>query len=163
MNMKKLIVGVMACCIVGGAMPAVVNMAGNTAITASAEDEAEYTEGTYEQLTYKKYGDYIEISGCDKEATEVVIPAEIKGLPVTSIGVSVFYGCSGLTSVTIPDSVTRIEDYAFSYCTGLTSVKISDSVTSIGVSAFNGCSGLTSVTIPESVTGIGGSAFSGTL
>ena len=67
---------------------------------------------------------------------------------------------SGLTSVTIPDSVTSIGNSAFYGCSGLTSVTIPDSVTSIGDSAFYGCSGLTSVTIPDSVTSIGNSAFS---
>lgn len=47
--------------------------------------------------------------------------------------------------ITIPNSVTSIEDWAFSYCSGLTSVTIGNSVTSIGNSAFEGCSGLTSV------------------
>ncbi|MDD6747194.1 MAG: leucine-rich repeat domain-containing protein [Paludibacteraceae bacterium] len=64
------------------------------------------------------------------------------------IGGSAFSGCSGLTSVTIPNSVTSIGEYAFSDCTGLTSVTIPNSVTSIGESAFYGCSGLTSVTAP---------------
>ena len=57
-----------------------------------------------------------------------------------------FYGCSGLTSVTIPDSVTSIGDWVFYECSGLISVTIPDSVTSIGGSAFDGCSGLTSIT-----------------
>jgi hypothetical protein len=61
--------------------------------------------------------------------------------------------------VTIPDSVTSIEDYAFSYCEGLNSVTIGSGVTSIGYSAFEGCSGLTSVTIGSGVTSIDGSAF----
>ncbi len=66
-----------------------------------------------------------------------------------------------MTSVTIPNSVTSIGNYAFSGCSGLTSVTIPNSVTSIGGSAFYNCSGLTSVTIPNSVTSIGNIAFRG--
>ena len=55
--------------------------------------------------------------------------------------------------------MTGIGSYAFQYCSGLTSVTIPNSVTSIEYGAFWGCSGLTSVTIPNSVTSIGGSAF----
>ena len=89
----------------------------------------------------------------------ITIPSTLGGYPVTSIGDSAFGGCSGLTSVTIPDSVTSIGYSAFSGCSGLTSVTIPDSVTNIGSSAFCNCSGLTSVTIPDSVTSMGGSAF----
>ncbi len=71
-----------------------------------------------------------------------------------------FSGCSSLTSITIPDSVTSIDYYAFEGCRSLTSITIPDSVTSIGGWAFEGCRGLTSVTIPDSVTSIGGWAFS---
>ena len=89
------------------------------------------------------------------------IPSTLGGYPVTSIGYYAFYGCTGLTSVTIPDSVTSISYYAFYGCTGLTSVTIGNSVTSIGEYSFRDCTGLTSVTIGNSVTSIGDAAFYG--
>ncbi len=80
---------------------------------------------------------------------------------MTTIGSAAFDGCRGLTSITLPNSVTSIGNSAFSGCSGLTSLTIPSSVTSIGDNAFYGCSGLTSITIPNSVTSIGSSAFSG--
>jgi hypothetical protein len=78
------------------------------------------------------------------------------------IGDSAFSGCSGLTSITLPDSVTAIGYFAFSGCTGLTSITLPDGVTVIGDSAFSRCTGLTSITIPDGVTTIGEWAFSNT-
>ena len=78
---------------------------------------------------------------------------------VTSIGGQAFWECSGLKSVTIPNSVTSISVQAFYGCSGLTSVTIPNSVTNIGYRAFWNCSGLTSITISNSVTSIDESAF----
>jgi hypothetical protein len=73
---------------------------------------------------------------------DVIIPDTINGLPVTRI-TAAFSGCTSLTSITIPNSVTNIGAYAFYGCTGLTSVTIPNSVTSIMDGAFRGCPGLT--------------------
>ena len=102
-------------------------------------------------------------SGEEKYSGEVVIPSSItvegKEYKVKYIRESAFSDCSGLTSVTIPNSVTSIREYAFVNCSGLTSVTIGNSVTSIGDFAFKYCSGLTSIIIPNSVTSIGEYAF----
>ena len=98
---------------------------------------------------------YAAFSDCSG-LTSLTIPSS-----VTSIGEYAFYGCSGLTSLTIPSSVTSIGESAFYGCSGLTSLTIPSNVTSIGESAFYGCSGLTSLTIPSCVTSIGWGAFCG--
>ncbi len=90
--------------------------------------------------------------------TSITIPNS-----VISIGSSAFYGCSGLTgSLTIPNSVTSIGSYAFCDCSGLTgSLTIPNSVTSIARGSFKNCSGLTNINIPKSVETIYADAFVG--
>ena len=78
---------------------------------------------------------------------------------VIAIGQKAFSSCSGLTSVTIPNSVTSIGNSAFRGCGRLTSITIPNSVTSIGENAFGGCYSLTSITIPNSVTSLGYGVF----
>ena len=110
-----------------------------------------------------------EIYGCDASVTNAVIPAEIHGVAVTSIGDSAFGHCTGLTSITIPDSVTSIGNGAFSSCTGLSSI-----IVSVGNEVYdsrNNCdaiietatntliAGCKNTTIPDSVTSIGAEAF----
>ena len=102
------------------------------------------------------------ITGCPTTVGgELNLPPTYQGYPVTSIGDRAFSGCSGLSSITIPDSVTSIGNQAFSGCSGLTLITIPNGVTSIGYETFYDCSGLTSITIPDSVTDIGNEAFYG--
>lgn len=113
-----------------------------------------------DHLYYKVNGSSVTISDYfNPYYSDVVIPAEIDGLPVTSIDDYAFY-CEGIIGVTIPDSVTSIGDFAFCGCDEIKSITIPDSVTSIGSNAFVGCD-FTTITIPGSVTNISDHAFAG--
>lgn len=91
-------------------------------------------------------------------AADVTIPSRYQGKPVTTIGHAAFFN-SAVTSVTIPDSVTAIPDYAFGFCSQLTNISIPNSVTFIGFSAFNSCTSLESITLPSSLSTIQSYAF----
>ncbi len=91
--------------------------------------------------------------GCSS-LTSVIIPSS-----VTEIGELAFENCSSLTNVNIPSSVTVIEYGTFWNCSSLTSVNIPSSVTEIGKDAFKDCRSLTSVNIPSSVTKIESGTF----
>ena len=80
---------------------------------------------------------------------------------VACIGPGAFSGCPELTSVNIPDGIKKIEDHTFDGCENLTSIEIPDGVKSIGDYAFAGCYNLSSITIPDSVKIIGDYAFKG--
>ncbi|MBO5287236.1 MAG: leucine-rich repeat protein [Clostridia bacterium] len=90
-----------------------------------------------------------------------IIPEEIDGKKIVSIGNNAFMKCKTIKSVTIPNGVTSIGEYAFQDCSSLASISIPDSVTNIGAYAFDGCESLKNISIPNSVTSIGGYAFRG--
>lgn len=91
-------------------------------------------------VTYRTFDDHVEVAECDPTATSVSVLKEVYNLPVTAIAKEAFKGCSALTEVTIPESVTEIGDYAFNGCSALISAAIPSSVTRIGDSAFSGTS-----------------------
>ena len=93
-------------------------------------------------------GGYIVQAASNKISGAVVIPETHLGKAV--ISVNHFVNCTGIISVSIPNSVTRIGLMTFSGCTSLTSITIPASVTHIGANAFNGCTKLSSVTFQKS-------------
>lgn len=146
------------------AVPAIVPYAAFSTLAVSDNVTAVGFAATAKEtstLSYKKYADHAEIISCHTDATEVVIPESIDGLPVTSIGGYAFYACSKLKSVSIPDSITNIGPFSFYKCASLESVKIPSSVKSIGNGAFYCCSDLRSIVLPDSVTDIAEIAFYG--
>ena len=152
------------------------------------DSRSEVPETDYTKFNYSISNGEVEITGYKGKDTVIKIPSKIEGYPVTSIGYQAFSGCTGLTSITIPDSVTDIGCYAFRICTNLETITISKNAKfdSYG-RTFDNCkrlknvkfssgiekipdylfyrssnlNSLTSITIPDSVTTIGESAFRG--
>ena len=110
-------------------------------------------------LTFTLINGDNEYSVTDSSASgSLVIPSTYNGLPVTSIGYRAFLE-SGLTNITIPDSVTSIAAGAFQACTSLSSITIPSSVTSIGNYAFASCSNLSRITFEGDAPTFGTSVF----
>ena len=93
--------------------------------------------------------------GCSK-LSEINLPCTL-----TLIGRGTFSYCSSLTSLIVPNSVTTIGSNAFDYCSGLSNVVLSENIATIALETFRGCSSLTSITIPVNVTSINSFAFDG--
>jgi hypothetical protein len=85
---------------------------------------------------------------------ELVVYGSMEYLPY-----DMFYNCTTLTGITLPDNLTVVSDFAFQNCTSLQSVTIPQNVTKIGRYAFDECHSLTSINIPSGVTTIGDYAF----
>lgn len=99
-----------------------------------------------------KIGNFV-FTGCTA-LTSIIIPDT-----VTSLGSNVFTSCTSLTSIIIPDSVLSMGDNMFQYCTALTTAVIGNGIQTLASSAFNSCSNLESVTIGNRVTSIKQRAF----
>jgi hypothetical protein len=119
---------------------------------------------TPQQLSDFKYttnGSAITITGYVGYDTLVIIPPNIGGLPVTSIGDHAFdHGFPSTIQVTVPDGVTNIGNFAFYYCASLNSITLGSGLLNIGDCAFYFCSALREIAIPNGVTNIGANAFS---
>ncbi len=119
--------------------------------------DSEYTSGDYSYAILED--GTISITKYTGKDENLVIPSEIDGKTVTSLGVTSFMMNPSIKTVSIPDTVTVIDTYAFSYCMNLTSVTIPDSVVTISDGAFQYCSKLDNVVVPDSVKSMGVRAF----
>ena len=104
------------------------------------------------------------VANTEKYTGDIVIPENIKAkdgntYSVTSFEDNSFWGCSGLTSVSIPSSVTSLGNYCFKDCSNLASINVPSSVTKMGQECFYNCSRLASVTISSAVTSLGDGCF----
>ena len=130
-----------------------------TSISSSAFTDCNSLYTTENNLKYVKANGndyYILIAVTNENLSTYQINANTK-----HIAGDVFYSCSKLSSIIIPDSVEVLSDRAFYYCRSLTSVTFGENskLTSIGERAFSYCESLTSIVIPNSVTSIGEEAF----
>ena len=129
------------------------------------------TESPATDFEYTIVDSQVEITGYIGTATEVVIPAEIEGYPVTSIQHGAFGFCESITKISIPESITSIEVSAFEWCESLVAIEVSEnnpSYSSVDGVLFNKdktelvCCPMTregEYVIPASVSIIGDSAF----
>lgn len=114
------------------------------------------TQAPQENATSAEYFQYtienneVTITGYNGEATDVIIPNYIEGIPVTGIEKGAFYE-TGVISVQIPDGITKIGAYVFAFCRKLQSISIPDSVTELGENQFWGCKALEKVVLPAGI------------
>jgi len=126
------------------------------AFAVAADTSAEITADGFE---WHEDDGVVTIDRYTGSETEVIIPSEIEGKTVKTIGANAFNGNKSIISVTIPNSVMVLGHSAFMGCSSLASVKIGDNVANISANAFNGCSSLASIVIPDGIGYIESSAF----
>lgn len=126
--------------------------------SSTAEEESGITVDTsgdavYDVFTYRENDSGgVTITSCDTSSTNVQIPTEIEGKPVTEISEAAFMSCGFLTSIDVPVGVTKIGESAFSSCSMLCTVILPEGLTEIGEGAFEACSMLSEVQLPSTLT-----------
>ena len=98
------------------------------------------------------------ITGFTGESDHIVIPEVIDGTTITSISYGAFEGGT-FSSITLPDTLTRISGYAFRDCENLTQIIIPEGVTSIGFDTFESCRSLAIVSLPSTLNELGSYTF----
>lgn len=135
-------------------MTIIISITGINIIQVQAEE--------YNNLLYSIENDEITITGIKGLVTEIEVPAEISGYPVTKIAAETFYQSDcheTLEKVVLPDTITYIGKYAFAKCEKLESIKVPQKVVELYDSTFSYCFSLKSLFIYNTLTDIGESVF----
>lgn len=125
---------------------------------SSTPDEPEFSEGLKYQLINN--GRAYAVSGIDQcSDLDIIIPSTYQGKPVVEIADKAFYDNRSITSVVIPEGVTKIGEYAFTQCLSLHTVVLPESLRTISSGAFALCQDLKNMNLPSGITEIGYEAF----
>ena len=109
-------------------------------------------EDLSEYLRWEAADNGAHITGCDKTFEgAMALPDHINGLPVVEIGKRAFAGCGKITSVTLPDTVEVVGEYAFYGSRRLEELRLGAGIKKIEKEAFKGCSSLRRVVLPSSL------------
>lgn len=125
---------------------------------------AKWTQNGPEEIVFSvdSNGVLTSVSGLTASNTTVVIPSEVGGITVREIGTGVFKDNRNIVSLTIPDSVTTLQNRICSGCTALREVYLPSGLTVIPDETFDGCSSLSTVHFPDTLEQIRSDAFCGT-
>ena len=123
----------------------------------SHADRPEYTSGDF---TYSIFDWGCGITGYKGSDSDVVIPSELDGYPVSGIGDDAFSGNTNITKVTFPEGIQSIGNDAFKGCVSLKEIKLPNSVEIICGESFKDCSNLSNVDLGNGVTTLAYSCFS---
>lgn len=110
------------------------------------EEESQKDVWKYQQLE----DGTLEITGYIGIETELVIPSEIEGKEVSSVGWYAFSNCNSLTGIQFPEQLCRVEGAAFTGCNSLEEILLPEGIEYIEDSAFAGCSNLQNITVEDS-------------
>ncbi|SLM95160.1 CapA family protein [Brevibacterium yomogidense] len=125
-----------------------------------AEERAPMTRTVeLDGVSYRPTASGMKVVGVRPDATESAVHSDVEGVPVTVIGKGAFKDRTGLTAVTLPETIITVGAEAFAGCTGLTEVELPSDLQVVNAQAFEGCTSLRTVWLPADLTRIARRAF----
>ncbi len=117
-------------------------------VSAFAEDvSTEYNSGDYKYIILADgTAEITEYTGSEEH---IVLPYELNGIKVTSVGDWAIIDCDSVKSITVSDNISSIGNYSFFRCKNLTKIILSDSILVIGDNPFYGCSLLEEISVSQ--------------